>query len=219
MSENRHLDIEALLALRDGEGSAHARSHVEACADCRSELERLYQVRAELKALTTYRPPRDLWPRVAAGMRRRRTRRLQALSVAGLALAAALAGVIILDGSDAPSGDALPDSWSAEIESQDLGPVIVRSQELERLLDAYRPAERVYDAPTALATSVLEDRIALLDRMLVESRAVGADRETLRGLWSERVLTLEKLVGLQVVGGEGVWRTPAPEGGDRGVWR
>jgi hypothetical protein len=85
--------------------------------------------------------------------------------------------------------------------------MIVRSQELEGLLRTYKPQYRVYDAPTALAVSALEDRIGILDRMLIESRAVGADREVLVGLWGERVEALETLVGLQLIERpEGVWR-------------
>jgi hypothetical protein len=47
----------------------------------------------------------------------------------------------------------------------------------------------------------------VLDQILLESRALGADREVLRGLWGERVLALEQLVSLQVVQEEDrVWR-------------
>ena len=97
--------------------------------------------------------------------------------------------------------------WVGEETSQDLGPMIARSQELEGLLRTYKPQYRVYDARTALAVSALEDRIGILDRMLMESRHVGADREVLVGLWGERVEALETLVGLELVEKpEGVWR-------------
>jgi hypothetical protein len=54
-----HCTIEDLVALRDGEGSVWARRHVEVCAECQAERERLYQRVAQLKALPALRPPRD----------------------------------------------------------------------------------------------------------------------------------------------------------------
>jgi hypothetical protein len=208
MSEMRHLELDELLALRDGEGTALARSHVESCRRCGRELERLYQIRARLRALPTLAPPRDLWPRVAAAVARRRTRRRFGFGVAGLAIAAALLAFVALRSGAAPEApEQRPDAWVAEAESPDLGPFIHRSRELESLLRRYRPDSRVYNAPTALAVSVLEDRIGLLDRMLAESRAIGADREFLAGLWDERVEALETLVGLQVAQEpQRVWR-------------
>jgi anti-sigma factor RsiW len=212
MAGVRHLELAELLALRDGEGTAFARAHVESCAACRGELERLYRVRAELRALPTMSPPRELWPRVAAAVRQWRLRRRIAFGTSGTAVAAVLVALVVLRGPSAGGAQRSADVWVAEAASQDLGPVISRSRQLESLLEAYRPTYKVYDAPTALAVSVLEDRIVLLDRMLAESRAIGADRQVLRGLWGERVEALETLVGLElvyegrVVQGERVWR-------------
>ncbi len=206
ISTVRHLKMEELLALRDGEGSAFARSHAESCDDCRAELDRLYQVRAELRALPRYGPPGELWPRVAEEVQRRRLRRRLSYRMIGLAAAAILAGVAILRGPAREESERT-DVWLVEETSRDLGPVIARSQELEGLLRAYRPEYKVYDAPTALAVSALEDRIVLLDRILLEGRAIGLDRDVLAGLWGERVEALETLVGLQATDRpERVWR-------------
>jgi anti-sigma factor RsiW len=207
MAIMRHLVMDELLALRDGEGSAFARSHVESCEACRGELERLYQVRSKLRAMPTFGPPRELWPRIRQHVLRRRMRKRLGLRAIGLAAAAALAGFVILRGPGVePAADAA-DVWVAEATSEDLGPVINRARQLETLLQVYAPQRRVYDAPTALATSVLEDRIGVLDQILLESRALGADREVLRGLWGERVDALEQLVNLQVAQEEKrVWR-------------
>ena len=49
-----HLSMEALLSLREAglePGVAAARQHLESCAGCRAELERLHQRVARLKAL------------------------------------------------------------------------------------------------------------------------------------------------------------------------
>ncbi len=202
-----HLEMDELLALRDGEGGAAARTHVEACESCQKELERLYQVRAQLRALPGFAPPRGLWPRVARHVRRhRRLRRRLGYGAVGLVAAAALAGWYVLsDATQAPTAEPL-EAWVVEAGSRDLGPMIERSRELESLLKTYRPASQVYDAPTALAVSVLEDRIILLDRLLSDSRQLGVDREVLRNLWDERVETLETLVNLELAEPETVWR-------------
>lgn len=201
-----HLGIDELLSVRDGQATASALRHVDECPRCRGELLRLRRVQADLRALPAPRPPRDLWPGLARKVVRRRRWQRAALGGAVLALAAGVAGLVV--GGPIPtngSEDAV-DAWTAEAVSDDLGPIIHRSRELESILRVYSPERRVYDARTALAVSVLEDRIFLLDRLLTEGRAVGADRQVLRGLWNERVETLETLVGLQVVSQEPVWR-------------
>jgi hypothetical protein len=203
----RHLDMNELLALRDGEGAAFARGHVETCEPCRRELERLHGVRAELRALPTFVPPRELWSKVAADVKRRRVRNRFALGTFGLAAAAVLAGFIVMRGPAASPPAEAHDVWVAESTSRDLGPFISRSRQLETMLRVYSPTPRVYDARTALAVSVLEDRIVLLDRALEESHAIGVDRRLLVGLWDERVETLETLVGLRLAEQpERVWR-------------
>lgn len=203
MVTERHLGMDELLGLRDGEGSAFARMHVQSCEECGCELERLYQVRSELRALPTFGPPRELWPRIRRRVWRRRVRRRLSYGAVGLAAAAALAGLLVLRGPAAEPTDV----WVAEASSEDLGPMITRARQLETLLQVYSPERRVYNAPTALAASALEDRIVVLDQLLLESRALGAEREVLRGLWGERVFTLEQLVSLQVMQEEtGVWR-------------
>jgi hypothetical protein len=207
MEAIRHLDMDELLALRDGEGSNAARRHVDGCGSCGRELARLYQLRAELRALRSFAPPRDLWARIAVQLRTRRLRRRVGLAVAGLAAAAGLVAVILprlREGAEAPAG--LTRDWVAEARSEDLGPYIARTVQLESLLRTYPPTYRVYDAPTALAVSALEDRIVILDHMLQEGRQGGANRELLVGLWDERVAALETLVGLELGAPGGVWR-------------
>ncbi len=200
MVNMRHLEMQELLGLRDGEGSAYAGAHLQSCEACRHELERLHRIRAELKALPGYTPPRELWPRISAEVRRRGTRRWWLSGAAGLAAAAALIGFLVLKGNGPVVDGRLEPAanvWAAEAASGDLGPFIARSQELESLLRTYTPQYRVYDAPTALAVSALEDRIDILDRMLYQSRAVGVERQLLVNLWDDRVATLETLVGIQ----------------------
>ncbi len=206
MDKTQHLSMDELLVLRDGEGGASSRSHVEECDECRRELERLFQIQARLRAMPTFTSPRDIWPRIARSVQRRRFGRRLNYGAIGLAAAAALAAVVILRGRVAEESAQPADAWVTEATSPDMGPIILRSRQLESILQTYRPAQRVYDAPTALAVSVLEDRILLLDHMLSESRIAGANRGVMVGLWDERVATLETLVGLQAVQEDRIWR-------------
>lgn len=201
-----HLDIDELLSVRDGEATLSALRHVDECPRCRVELLRLRRVQADLQALPAPRPPRDLWPGLARKVVRRRRWLRAALGGGVVALAAGLAGLMVPGPISTNASDDAGDAWTAEAVSDDLGPIIHRSRELESILRVYSPERQVYDARTALAVSVLEDRIFLLDRLLTEGRALGANRRVLRGLWSERVETLETLVDLQLVSQEPVWR-------------
>ena len=91
-----HCTMDDLVAVRDGEGSVWARRHVEECAACRGEMDALYQRVAQLKALPALRPPRDRWQAVRDTIVAERTQRRRGWTRAGLALAAALAGVMVV---------------------------------------------------------------------------------------------------------------------------
>src|ERR1051326_4735846 len=95
-----HCTIEDLVALRDGEGSVWARRHVTECAECQAERERLYQRVAQLKALPALRPPRDRWPAIRDTVLAERSRKRRRWLRGGLAVAAALAGLMIINPGD-----------------------------------------------------------------------------------------------------------------------
>ena len=191
-----HLPLDTLLTLRGPgaePGDAAAREHLDGCALCRAEMERLHQRVARLKALAPLRPARDRWPQVAARVRaERQARRLRTGGIAGLAAAASVAlalGVapLLRSGVDGP-----PPARLAEI--------MARSRALESTLDRYDPESRVLDGRTAGIAQELEDRIARVDRELemtelLKRQARGA--EVLR-LWRERVGLLDALVDVHV---------------------
>ena len=190
-----HLSIETLVGLREPglePGAAAAREHLESCALCRGEMERLHQRVARVKALPALRPSRDRWPavrdRVRAERRRHRTR------FAGLAGLAAAASVAVAVGVGTPRGSR-PALTPAEIEQ-----AMVRSQALESALDRLDPESRVLDGRTAGITQQLEDRIARVDRELEMAELMGQqgrDAEVLK-LWRERVGLLDALVDVHV---------------------
>jgi hypothetical protein len=190
-----HLTMESLVALREGghePGDAAARQHLDGCAACRAELERLHQRVARLKALPSLRPARDRWPgvrdRVRAEGRRERAR---FVGFAGLAAAASVAlaiGVSTLRSADTTTPP-------VELER-----AMVRSQALESALDRIDPESRVLDGRTAGIAQELEDRIARVDRELEMAELMerqSRDAQLLR-LWRERVGLLDALVDVHV---------------------
>ena len=194
-----HLTMEQLLALREPgsePGAAAARAHVEGCAACAAELDRLHQRVARLRALPTLTPARDRWPAVQA--RRRAERRMVVLKRAGiatLAMAASLAGFALVRPAQAPAGQ------PTAVVATELAEVKENSQALEGVLQAYNLEGRVVDGHTARIAGVLEDRIAEVDQQLqaaeLERSAATHDRELLQ-LWRERVGLLDALVDVHV---------------------
>lgn len=196
-----HLTMEQLVALRDGAsepGTAAGREHIEACASCAAELERLHQRIARLRALPTLRPSRDLWPQVDAERRRvRRGQQTRWAGIGGLALAASLAGVAAIGPGAGPSDPTLAEM---PVEGE-LAAVRERSEALETMLDAYNPDARVIDGQTARVAQALEDRIAVVDQELQVTeleRKAPDQREVLLDLWRERVGLLDALVDVHV---------------------
>ena len=194
-----HLTMEQLLALREPgsePGAAAAREHVEECAACAAELDRLHQRVARLRALPTLAPARDRWPVVQARRRaRRRSVMLRRAGLATLAMAASLAGVALVRPAAGPAGQ------PTAVVATELAEVKENSQALEGVLQAYNLEGRVVDGHTARIAGVLEDRIAEVDEQLqaaeLERSAAAHDRELLQ-LWRERVGLLDALVDVHV---------------------
>lgn len=189
-----HLSMDALVSLREPgsePGSAAAREHLNQCAQCQAELERLHQRVARLKALPTLRPGRDRWPETKARFRAdRRRRRTRLAGLTGLAMAASVALAVTV--SDLPRSD--------DPTVEQLNQAMERSQVLEGALSEYNPGERVLDGRTARIAGELEDRIARVDRQLEATellRQQANDRDLLK-LWRERVGLLDALVDVHV---------------------
>jgi hypothetical protein len=195
-----HLSIEALLSLRQPgvePGTAAAREHLNQCSHCQSEMDRLHQRVARLKALPPLRPGRDRWPETAARYRAERLRRrTRLIGSAGLAAAASLALFIGVAPRSQPADPAANQLQSAS----QLQSAMVRSQALESALSAYKPEARVLDGRTARMAEALEDRIARVDRALEATELLPqqADDQELLRLWQERVGLLDALVDVHV---------------------
>jgi hypothetical protein len=190
-----HLSIETLVGLREAgnePGDAAAREHLDGCALCRAELERLHQRVARLKSLPPLRPSRDRWPAVRERIRaERRHQRARFAGLASLAAAASVALAVGVSTFRPPETEQAP----AEIEQ-----AMVRSRVLESALDRIDPESRMLDGRTAGIAQELEDRIARLDReleMVELMERQSRDAELLK-LWRERVGLLDALVDVHV---------------------
>ncbi len=182
-----HCTMDDLVAVRDGEGSVWARRHVEECATCRGEMDALYQRVAQLKALPALRPPRDRWTAVRDTIVAERTRRRRRWMRAGLALAAALAGVMVVGPMIGRPGYA-----------EKLADAKRQSAQLEDSLQLYDLDGRVMSGTQAELTARLEDQIAALDGRLAQVNEQAAREAQLVDLWRQRVDLMQQLVQVRV---------------------
>lgn len=190
-----HLSMDQLVALREPgaePGTQAARAHLDECGVCRTELDRLHQRIARLKALPSLRPTRDRWPAVRARFESdRRAQRLRRAGLVGLAAAASIALAVGVRSMHHSAPVALP---------AELSEAKARSQALEAAIDQYHPESRVVDGRTAGIAQELEDRIAAVDRELqMTDLADPGRRETQElELWRERVGLLDALVDVHL---------------------
>jgi hypothetical protein len=181
-----------LLAVRDGEGAAWARAHVDECAFCREELDLLYRRVAALRALPAQRAPRDRWPAIRAQAVRERRGRV--LRRSGWGALAAAAGVALLLGVRTV-GVLGPTPAMGQTE---LDALMDESRTLEATLRSYDPEGRILNARAAGIIADLEDRIALVDAGISQVTTRGGAREDLIGLWRDRVDLMNALVNAHV---------------------
>ncbi len=142
--------------------------------------------------LAEFEPPPDAWSAIEARLGARPARhggRAAALAVVGLA-AVAVALKLTSPTAVAPESAA---SVTPLIARPSESPLDRRSSRLEALLAALPPA-RSGRASTRLATTLLEDRIALVDERLSEPAGAELPAETTEALKRQRVVLLDSLV-------------------------
>jgi hypothetical protein len=180
-----HCTMEDLAALRAGEASVWARRHIATCAACQAALEGFYQRVAQLKALPALRPPRDRWPAIQAALRAERSRRRRTWGTwtGSLALAATIAGVLLLRPESGDNGKLYAELSQAK----------QQSATLEDSLQRYDIDGRVLSGHAAALVADLEDRISMLDGTLAQRDQRVEDAELVK-LWQERVGLMRELV-------------------------
>lgn len=142
--------------------------------------------------LPEFEPPADAWSGIETRLARRprgHRGRAAALAVVGLA---AVAIALKLAAPPAPTlASAAGVAPGAAVPAA--SPLDARSSHLEQLLAALPPS-RSGRASTGLATTLLEDRIALVDERLSEPAGAELPAETTEALKRQRVVLLDSLV-------------------------
>jgi hypothetical protein len=181
----RHLNLDDLLALQDGENLAEADAHLIDCPSCAGELRELKHRQRLLRDLRPLRPARDAWPRIRAGIAARQRKRKTAL-IAG---AAALILLVLapLFGTRSPPPVIHPEQVSE---------LIKQSQGWEEKLRSV-PEPEMLNIQSAEAMVELEDQIALVDQWIGDFSGVADDRGELTVLWQTRIELLQTLVNMR----------------------
>ncbi|HEX7113356.1 MAG TPA: hypothetical protein VF216_13000 [Mizugakiibacter sp.] len=166
-----------------------------------------------LRGLPPPAPERDLWPLLAARVRRRQQRRRLALFAVPAALAAALALALVLPAAlRAPSpgirpplpatADATAPTRSGAAGTANLAPteeltaLRARSQRLERWVRTLDAGGAPLGGRALAGVTELEDMIGLVDVQL----AAGGDARSQLPLWRQRVGLLEQIAALRLDG-------------------
>lgn len=190
-----HLTMDQLVALRDRgrePGTTDARAHLDGCAACTAELQRMDQRVARLKALPSLAPSRSQWPAVSRQLvARRRRQYARWTAIAGLAAAAGFAVMVT----------ARAGTQHHATEQVALDEAMTRSRQLEQLIQSYNPDARVTDGRTVRMASALENRISDVDQQLEAAQLQGGGRhqdEAMLRLWRQRVGLLDALVDVHV---------------------
>lgn len=195
-----HCTLEQLVALREPEshaepGHAEAREHLATCDVCRAEADRLEQRVARLRAIPVLTPARDRYAELEQRLvRERRIRRARWAGVGGLATAAGIVGLLLVQSM------AQPPMLEGK---QQLEQVMAESRALEGELARLNPEGRAMDLVTAQVAGQLKSRIAAIDERL-QATAVPAgqrsDDDQLIELWRERVGLMDALVDVHLTG-------------------
>ncbi len=194
-----HLSMEQLLATREPGLEPQVRNwrdHVEICAVCRTELDRLDQRVARLRALPGLRPSRDLFGAVRLkAAADRRAKQVRRVVLVGMALAASVTfAAVMINGRQ--------DNRTLVAADPELAEMMSQSQGLEQALSGFDQDRQVVDGRAVAVTSSLEDQLARVDQQLEAVGMLEAEARQVRmiKLWRERVGLLDALVDVHLTG-------------------
>jgi hypothetical protein len=191
-----HASIADLLSLRDAAPvDARIAQHVEACADCARELQRLSLTRLTLQRLPQSDAPAESWraiqERIAVPAERGSSGRWWAAAAAVGALAL-MVGALVQRAERPSVVDATP--TPAATRAEPLADLVERSQELERILQSLPERPRIERVSTVATIDALEQRIQWLDFQLSYAPEESLDDAQASRLWRERVELMDSLV-------------------------
>ncbi len=201
-----------------------ADEHLATCALCRSELDGLRQLRAELRQLPELVPPVDQWARIAERLpggraRRRRLGRPSLIALQAAAMAAVFViglglGRFLQPDSSGPGGAVAERTVAQEPQATSLGAAMAevrqRGADYDRALRNLQRLARQEGAPLPF---VSRERLASLDALVEASRtALSADpadpvlNSYLFAALEERDAVMQQMSATQQSGSEVLWR-------------
>jgi len=196
-----HADFQELLSLRAGEPvAADVAQHVSKCPKCGLELGRLQRIAHELHQLPQFEPPQRVWQDVRERLVQGAPRRSRggwiypsAAAASIVAIAASVLWTITIDRDNAARNTAVVGGSTLPVGDQDsIAPLVVRSQELEALLQQLPRRPTVERAATSATIDEIQSTIQMLDLQL--SSGSQLDHEEAQRLWNTRVQLLDSLV-------------------------
>ena len=196
-----HARIDQLLSQRDGEPvDVNTVRHIESCAWCSSELERLKTMQQRLRALSSFDPP------PLSSMRPVRTRGRRAVPAA-IAAACVLAIAIGIAQRDRVAEVQTPEPVAAAQkpsanQAEPLETLVAQSRQLDELLRHLPERPSIERVALAATIDTIEQRIQWLDVQLSYAPETGLNDEQARRLWRERVDLMDSLVKVRYAEGQ-----------------
>jgi hypothetical protein len=194
-----HADFQDLLTLRDGAPvDALLKQHVGQCADCTRELTQLLALKDGLRQLPVFEPPARAWSAVRDAVHRQPQARPSRAPIAALAASVMIAVLVLplihrnlgpFPGTAAVSAGQAPAGTA-----KDLGALVVRSQQLEAVLQVLPPRPLVERAGTSATIDELQNRIQMLDLQMSAAPKGELQHDDAQRLWSARVELMNSLV-------------------------
>ena len=188
--------LDQLLSLRDAEPmEAYVAQHVNTCAACSRELERLRGVRTALRSLPTLQaPPYSLAPHVLQSNSNNFRNAGIAAAVAGIGVLALLIG--FARHPERQPGNASSEVLAAVHSEADpaIASLVTRSQNLESQLRRMPSRPIVERAGTTTIIDSLESSIQWVDYKLSVANDAGLSEQQAAQLWQDRIHLMDSLV-------------------------
>lgn len=185
-----HPNMDDLLALRDGDGSAETVRHVEQCPQCSAAVEDLRSTANALRELPRLGSERDHWPEIRRRVVEQRRRRLV------VRIGAVAASVIVVVTTavlfKTPVATPVPETAQADARVV-VDELAAASRGLEAVLRDPGLRRQVLSPRRAAVIVDLEDRIAAVDMALADQPIEWGVEQNV-ALWSHRVELLDALV-------------------------
>ena len=199
-----HASLEQLIGIRDEEPvAAEVQQHVRGCGHCAAALNGLLAARERIQSLADPVPPADAWQRIMVAGERAMHRRRWLPTVAGLAVAATVVGMVVYFGPQgphpAPATLAVADQAGGK--PADIDQLMAQSRYLERAVYKLggQSDDMAMSAGTASTIAALEDRIALIDYEIgtAKQSPQAPAASHVKELWQQRVDLLQSLAAVR----------------------